>query len=253
MNIWSILGFLSIMFIGSTLGWVANILIARLPESIPLTKRPYCISCNKPLRIRHLIPVLSFTFYEGECPYCKKEIEAYHLFTEMFAGALAGIIYFMPLFFHQQVGLFLFSLTLWAMCIMDIRYHAVALSLLVTYSIGVVIYCIDAMVWDRLVSFIVSGFVLTFISFAVSSIKNKQTIGLGDIPVMASMIAILGGHYGVAAIFITFIVAAIYLGYQRYKKRFVIAIALMPHLAISFIITAILKYFNVLDFMFGNL
>ena len=253
MNVWSILGFLSIMFIGSTFGWVANILIARLPESIPLTKRPYCISCNKPLRISHLVPVLSFTFYEGECPYCKKEIEPYHLFTEMFAGALAGIIYFMPLFFHQQVGLFIFSLTLWAMCIMDIRYHAVALSLLVTYSIGVILYCIDMGTFDKIVAFIVSGFALTLISFAASIIKNKQMIGLGDIPVMASMIAVLGGHYGIAAIFITFIVAALYLGYQRYKKRFVIAIALMPHLAISFVITATLKYFNALDFMFGNL
>ena len=157
----------------------------------------------------------------------------------MFAGALAGIIYFMPLFFHQQVGLFIFSLTLWAMCVMDIRYHAVALSLLVTYSIGVILYCIDAMMWDRLVAFIVSGLALTLISFAASIIKNKQMIGLGDIPVMASMIVVLGGHYGIAAIFITFIAAALYLGYQRYK--------------ISFVITATLKYFNALDFMFGNL
>ena len=62
--------------------------------------------------------------------------------------------------------------------------------------------------WDRLVAFIVSGLALTLISFAASIIKNKQMIGLGDIPVMASMIVVLGGHYGIAAIFITFIVAA---------------------------------------------
>ncbi|MFH1620798.1 MAG: prepilin peptidase [Patescibacteria group bacterium] len=83
---------LSIVFsaiLGAVLGSFANVLIIRWHEEAPITGRSRCPGCRKPIRPRHLVPVLSWIFLKGKCAECHRRIHIQYPIVEASAAVLA--------------------------------------------------------------------------------------------------------------------------------------------------------------------
>jgi leader peptidase (prepilin peptidase)/N-methyltransferase len=83
LNLWAAFG------IGLILGSFVNVLVHRLPRMVMASFEPacdeaprfdlclpasHCPHCQTPLRLQHLLPVLSFVWLKGRCGFCKHPI-----------------------------------------------------------------------------------------------------------------------------------------------------------------------------------
>jgi len=91
-----ILTFISGLLFGSFLNLVSDRIFTK--EKI-LTGRSKCDSCKKPLRARHLIPLLSFIIQKGKCANCKNKLSWYYPTSEILTGLLfVGAAYYSSIF-----------------------------------------------------------------------------------------------------------------------------------------------------------
>jgi leader peptidase (prepilin peptidase)/N-methyltransferase len=73
-------------FIGSFLG----LLIRRLPEGSPITRgRSRCDACGATLRVRDLVPILSWLIAGARCRYCNQPLGWFYPGVELVAVAIA--------------------------------------------------------------------------------------------------------------------------------------------------------------------
>ena len=75
--------------IGTLLGSFATLAVYRIPrgENI-IYKHSYCPNCHHLLAFGDLIPIFSYLFLKGKCPYCHQKIRIRYLLLEIFSGLL---------------------------------------------------------------------------------------------------------------------------------------------------------------------
>lgn len=106
---------LSIVF-GFAIGNYACSLVFRLPRGrLILDQKPYCGTCNTPLQVKDLFPVVSALLLRHRCRYCKTPYPVSHTWTELLVGLLALLAFFKYNFGDQYVlimltGAFLITL-----------------------------------------------------------------------------------------------------------------------------------------------
>lgn len=93
--------FVTAAALGSVLGSFLNVVIFRGPQLWKLVDgnergdfvapRSCCPSCRKPIRIVHLIPLVSYVMLGGKCDACRATIPMRYPLVEL-AGAAAGLI-----------------------------------------------------------------------------------------------------------------------------------------------------------------
>lgn len=76
-----------IFIIGILFGSFFTLAVYRIPlgEDI-LYKRSFCPNCKEKLRLKDLIPILSYIFLGGKCAYCGKKIKIGYLILEILSG-----------------------------------------------------------------------------------------------------------------------------------------------------------------------
>ena len=80
---------LLLLLLGAACGSFLNVCIHRLPRGESLRKpRSHCAACLRALRVRDLIPLMSFIALRGRCRYCRRAIPAYHFALEAVTPAL---------------------------------------------------------------------------------------------------------------------------------------------------------------------
>lgn len=238
-----------IFLLGICIGSFLNVLIYRIPNSIPFTfNRSHCPKCNHLLHLIDLFPIFSYIFLKGKCRYCKNNISIRYLMIELLTGVLFLITFY-------RYGFSLSTLI-----------YLIAISLLIV--IALIDY--DTMyIYDyNHLFFIVLSFIRFFfindlhfsshligsicISFPLFIIYHiiKDSIGGGDIKLMFSCGFLLGTPLTILSFLISTITASIYAAYLilfKHKKRNE-HIALGPFLCLGFI-TSIL-FGNELIYLF---
>lgn len=78
---------------GSVLGSFFGLAAVRLPSGKSVV-RPgsYCDSCGHELRLRDLVPILSWLVLRGRCRYCGAKIPAWYFGLELACGAAAAAV-----------------------------------------------------------------------------------------------------------------------------------------------------------------
>lgn len=76
------------VLLGLILGSFGNVVIARLPEGRSFGGRSECPRCNKTLRARELIPILSFALQRGRCRGCGAPIAWQYPLVEISSALL---------------------------------------------------------------------------------------------------------------------------------------------------------------------
>ncbi len=211
---------------GLCIGSFLNVAIIRLPknESINLPAS-HCPTCLHPLAWYHNIPLFSWIFLRGKCAFCKSHISFQYPLVELSSAFLYAFIYFHLANTLQALLIASVFALLLALSIIDLRYKAVpdALSL----PALVLAFCAG----DPLVS-LQNGLLFmgafAFLRFFVSALAKKEVMGEADIIIAGIIGALLGIKLGLAAIYISAVIALIIFMIIR-KKGY--ELAFIPFLA----------------------
>jgi leader peptidase (prepilin peptidase)/N-methyltransferase len=217
---------------GLCIGSFLNVAIIRLPknESINLPAS-HCPTCLHPLAWYHNVPLFSWIFLRGKCAFCKSHISFQYPLVELSSAFLYAFIYFHLANTLQALLIASVFALLLALSIIDLRYKAVpdALSL----PALILSFCTG----DPLVS-LQNGLLFmgafAFLRFFISALAKKEVMGEADIIIAGIIGALLGIKLGLAAIYISAVIALIVFMIIR-KKGY--ELAFIPFLALGLLLT----------------
>ena len=80
-------GYNIILLLGILTGSFLNVCIYRIPKGASVAFPPsHCTKCNHPLKIRDLIPMISYMILQGKCRYCGETISLQYPLIEVLNG-----------------------------------------------------------------------------------------------------------------------------------------------------------------------
>ena len=86
--------YLLLFFLGAIFGSFLNVVIDRLPGGKSLLfPASHCVSCQRRLAVKDLIPVFSYLWLRGRCRYCQAALPKRILWVEIATGVLFAYLY----------------------------------------------------------------------------------------------------------------------------------------------------------------
>jgi leader peptidase (prepilin peptidase) / N-methyltransferase len=229
---WVTLGFVFIF--GALFGSFLNVVIYRIPrgESV-VFPASHCPHCGNALKPWHNIPLFSWLFLRGRCAYCGMRISTQYPLIELICGVIAAAIFLKLEVSYLSVMVTAVFFTLLALSVIDFYYKMVPDSLnLLALTLAVAAAASPQAFVENLKNALLfaGGFALLrfYVSYYLylklkrlspnlkkaSWIKHYNTIpaiveamGEGDIMIAATMGALLGVQLGLAAIFLSAVLA----------------------------------------------
>lgn len=201
-------------------GSFLNVLILRTPlgRSVIL---PFsaCMSCGKELKAYHNIPIISYIFLRGKCAFCGVKISIMYPLVELISGIIGYLIY-MKVGFSYEVFLIIISiLLLFALSIIDYKFQEVPDSInfaaFIFAIIGGILY--NGNFANTIISALALCGFFTLLRFSLQSLLKKETLGEGDIIVVATMGALVEWKLALMAIFISALLAIVPLFFMKGK------------------------------------
>jgi len=219
---------------GALFGSFLNVVIYRIPrgESV-VFPASHCPHCGTNLKPWHNIPVLSWLMLRGRCAFCGVPISAQYPLIELLSAAIAASLYLKLGLSAAMIGITGVFLTLLALLVIDFYYKMVPDSLnLLALTLAVISVWSPQMLVENLKNALLfaGGFALLrfYVSYYLfvkikrmspnlkqaSWVRNYNTIpavveamGEGDIMIGATMGALLGVQLGLAAVFLSALLA----------------------------------------------
>ncbi|WP_345973523.1 prepilin peptidase [Sulfurimonas diazotrophicus] len=219
---------------GALFGSFLNVVIYRIPrgESV-VFPASHCPHCGTNLKPWHNVPVLSWLMLRGRCAFCGVPISAQYPLIELLSAAIAAALYLKLGLSAAMIGITGVFLTLLALLVIDFYYKMVPDSLnLLALTLAVVSTWSPQMLAENLKNALIfaGGFALLrfYVSYYLfikikrmspnlkkaSWVRNYNTIpavveamGEGDIMIGATMGALLGVQLGLAAVFLSALLA----------------------------------------------
>ena len=238
----------SLYFIlGSIVGSFLNVVIYRLPRNLSIiTPRSFCPQCSKMIPFYQNIPIISYILQMGKCNQCLGKISIRYPIVE--AISAVALLLSMKLFPNPEAGLFYWMFVhLLVLTFIDQEWMQIPISILISMALGLMLF---HLIWTADLMVPISGLIVGsgFIVFVVGLnwlIFHKQTMGYGDIII----VAILGAWLGTIQIFLTiflasilallaFVAFSIYNGFSRSKS-----IPFVPFLSIAAMIIYLINPF----------
>jgi prepilin signal peptidase PulO-like enzyme (type II secretory pathway) len=200
---------------GAVFGSFANVVAIRTHDESSLWGRSHCVDCKTPLKIRHLVPVLSWLIQRGKCTTCGKKIHIQYPLVEL-AGALLAVI---AMARHLPVQgewpwilfEFFFGIALLIFLVMDARWMELPIEMMVGAGIIFSIWNmllrvlsgepVAVVAWSHVVGFAAAAcfFLLQWV------VSRRRWIGSGDIWLGAIIGAVLGWPAVGVAIYFAYI------------------------------------------------
>lgn len=205
---------MSLLFfaLGTIFGSFYNVVAYRLPkgESI-IYPNSHCPNCNHQLKPLELIPILSYILQKGKCINCKSKISIFYPISEIICGLLFMICY---LSFGLSLELII-ALTFTSMLIIvilsDYYYMIIEDSVLIFFSILLIIeiYFISGLnvLLNSLLSALISFIIMLLLKLFGDFIFKKESMGGGDIKLMAVFGLVIGWQLSIISIFLSAFIA----------------------------------------------
>lgn len=238
---------LIIMFfiIGTIFGSFYNVVGYRIPkgESI-LYPGSHCPKCNHKLKSIELIPILSFLFLGGKCKKCGEKISWFYPIFEFVSGVLFALCFVVFGYSLDCLFYIVFISMLLIIIISDYQTMIIPDSVLII-SFGILIIIKFFMSSIEVVGMSLLAGIAAFIFMLLLKlfgdfIFKKESMGGGDIKLMAIYGFVLGFPMAIISVFLAAVIGLpISLIVLKSKKSHEIPFG--PFLAISAIIIVLLK------------
>jgi len=192
-------------FIGLAVGSFLNVIIIRVPKgesiSLPASHR---VTCKHPLKWYHNIPIFSWVFLGGKCAFCKEKISIQYPIIEALTVFIFISTAYQTSFVVETLILSALFTMLLALSVIDLKYKAVP------DCISIPALFVALFVGDFLISLndalvLAGGFAL--LRIIVSWIIKREAMGEADIIIAGVIGATVGVELGLAAIYISALIA----------------------------------------------
>lgn len=203
---------IGLFILGTILGSFYNVVAYRLPkgESI-IYPASHCPNCNHKLTPWELIPVFSYLLQRGRCSSCKLKISIFYPISEILCGLLFVICY---LSFGISLDLIIaltFTSLLIIVILSDYYYMIIEDSVLIIFSILLIIeiYFIHGLDYllGQLFSALIAFLIMFILKLAGDYIFKKESMGGGDIKLMAVFGLMIGWEMSIITIFLSAFIA----------------------------------------------
>ena len=223
--------------LGVMVSYLVEILGYRLPLKDNLFKPGYCDKCSHTLKFYEKIPIISFIMQRGRCNYCHQKISLIYIIHELASGILFSLTYLS--FYNEEYnfisiifGLF-FVTSLIIVCFSDFKYMIISDEVLIVASVVIVILKIYiGFKYEEILNFmdlgyyiidmVIDALVLYLLMFAIKKIGDfvfkKESLGKGDLKLMAYIAIVLGTKLSIVTIFIASFVALPFAIISNLKK-----------------------------------
>ncbi len=204
-----------IFILGTILGSFYLVIATRLPlnEDV-LLSRSHCDKCLHQLKWYNLIPLLSYLFQLGKCPYCHKEISLIHFITELITGLSFLVLYLLyGISYEFFMGLIIVSLVI-IIFISDFKYMVILDSPLIVFAILSFIVKVVYLKIETALYGILCGVALFCVMLLIEQlgkiIFKREALGGGDIKFGFLIGLILEFRLGLIAIILSTFLALPY-------------------------------------------
>ena len=228
---------------GLVIGSFLNVCIYRIPIGKTIVKgRSYCPNCNALIPWYLNVPVLSFLFLKGRCKFCNSPISKRYLLVESLTGILYLAVWFIFGFTYESLFIAALLSILIIISFIDFDTQTIPDGLvLLILALGIIhggyqSICLDAPwhIW-------VIGFFAASLPLFILGLIVANSMGGGDIKLMAAAGLFIGWKLILLSLFIGSIYGAIYSAFIliRRKGNMKTAIPFGPYLSMG-ITTAVL-------------
>ncbi|WP_139452939.1 prepilin peptidase [Campylobacter armoricus] len=205
------------IILGLCIGSFVNVLILRTIYKQSIIKpRSRCPKCFKTLKICHIIPVISFVFLKGKCAFCKERISYIYPFNELFCACL--FVYSFYLFDNILLILLFACILALFLALSWMDYYLKAVSELWLWILFIVAFSFDFLqnglnlenFQDSFLFRVCFGAgmifllksIINFIKNFKKRYENLESLGDGDVIIIALIFGIFGYEKGFLILFI---------------------------------------------------
>lgn len=207
--------------LGLQIGSFLNVCIYRIPRGESLiSPRSHCPHCQKPIKWFDNIPLLSFLLLRGKCRECGERISPRYFAVELVTGLLFLFLYLKFGFSTPFFIYLLLSIVLVIIAFIDLEHYLIPN--LFTYPgvfVGLILSfffpflqnsgtAVEALKWSSL-GILVGGGSLALIALLGQFLFKKESMGMGDMKLLAMMGAFMGPRAVLLIIFVSCVIGAI--------------------------------------------
>ncbi len=196
-----------IFIFGICFGSFLNVLIYRLPHSLPLTGRSFCPKCKKKIIWYDNIPLISYVLLKGQCRQCHSPISWRYPVVELMTGILflgvwvkfgdLGILGILGSWVIVSALVVVFFIDLDHQIIPDqVLFPALATAFLISLSLNI------------LVSSLLTAIVAGLFFLALHLLTKGRGMGMGDVNLSFLIGLVLGFPKAVFAFYLAFLTGA---------------------------------------------
>lgn len=201
--------------LGAIMGSFLGCMGYRIPNKVKATSpRSFCNECGKQLKWYMNIPILSYIFLGGKCAYCKKPINFIYPFVEIVCALLFLCNYLMYDFTFEFWIATIITCTLMVTIISDFLYYYISDRVLIISGLAIIITLCCSLEMSEVFKHIIASALLFAIMYGLKLLGNymfkKESLGDGDIKLMAIIALALGTINSLVALFIGSVVGLIF-------------------------------------------
>ncbi len=215
--------YIILFLFGLMFGSFYNVVGLRLSKGESIVFPPsHCTSCNHRLKFFDLFPLFSYIFLKGKCRYCNKHISIKYPLFELLTAILFCLCYYKFGYSVDCLIALILCSTLIIITVSDLDSYIIPDSVLIISSIlifGLLFYKYKSIPLNNLL-YGVSTFIFMFmIKLLGNFVLKKESMGDGDIKLMAIVGLVIGLKKSVLALFMASYLGLPYAIYIMVKKN----------------------------------
>ena len=251
------------IFLFFILGVISSYFIENLGYRLPLgeevIKKNTCDKCSHELELSEQIPLISFIIQKGRCNYCHQKISKLYFFFEMMTGLLFAFTYIS--FCNESLSILkivfglLFVSSLIIICFSDIKYMIISDEVLIVFSTIILLLklfisfkneeILNLMdlgysLIDIVLNIVIVYLIMFFIKKIGDLVLKKESLGKGDLKLMAYIAIVLDFKLCIVVIFLASFIALPFAIISNLKTD-KLMLPFGPYLAIATIILFLLR------------
>lgn len=172
------------ILLGAAIGSFISLISHRLPLDEPIgMSRSRCTSCSAVLRVRDLVPVVSWMLSRGQCRHCGMKVSARYPALEL-ASALGACAL---LYAFGANALTLVYIGLWwlavALIVTDLEHYIILDEVQIAMALLAIAHAyVIGIGWDVVLAGAVAGLAIGFaLKYGFLLIARKDGLGMGDV------------------------------------------------------------------------
>ena len=213
-----------ILFIfGLVFGSFYNVVGLRLSKGESIVFPPsHCMNCNHRLHFFDLIPLFSYLFLKGKCRYCSKHISIKYPLFELLTAFLFCASYLKFGYSIETIISIILCSMLVIITVSDLDSYIIPDSVLIICSVlifGLYFYEYKTIPLNNLLNGVASFIFMFLIKMLGNFILKKESMGDGDIKLMAVVGMVIGFKKAILSLFLASYLGLPYAIYIMVKKN----------------------------------